>query len=50
MAFRWSLERPDLAERVTRAVEAALSRGDRTRDLGGALGTQDMGEAVLAAL
>jgi 3-isopropylmalate dehydrogenase len=50
MAFRWSLGRPDLAERVTRAVEAALSRGDRTRDLGGALGTQDMGEAVLAAL
>ena len=50
MAFRWSLGRPDLAERVTRAVEAALSRGDRTRDLGGALGTQEMGEAVLAAL
>ena len=50
MAFRWSLERPDLAERVTRAVEKALSRGDRTRDLGGQLGTQEMGEAVLAAL
>jgi 3-isopropylmalate dehydrogenase len=50
MAFRWSLGRPDLAARVTRAVEAALSRGDRTRDLGGALGTQEMGEAVLAAL
>ncbi|HEY2051949.1 MAG TPA: 3-isopropylmalate dehydrogenase [Caulobacteraceae bacterium] len=50
MAFRWSLGRPDLAERVMRAVEAALSRGDRTRDLGGALGTQEMGDAVLAAL
>lgn len=50
MAFRWSLERPDLARRVTRAVEAALSRGDRTRDLGGDLGTEEMGEAVLAAL
>jgi len=50
MAFRWSLERPDLALRVSRAVETALSRGDRTRDLGGGLGTQEMGEAVLAAL
>jgi 3-isopropylmalate dehydrogenase len=50
MAFRWSLERPDLAQRVMRAVETALSRGDRTRDLGGDLGTQEMGEAVLAAL
>ncbi len=50
MAFRWSLGRPDLADRLTGAVEAALSRGDRTRDLGGALGTRDMGEAVLAGL
>jgi 3-isopropylmalate dehydrogenase len=50
MAFRWSLGRTDLSDRLTRAVEAALSRGDRTRDLGGDLGTQDMGEAVLAAL
>ncbi|HSZ51030.1 MAG TPA: 3-isopropylmalate dehydrogenase [Caulobacteraceae bacterium] len=50
MAFSWSLDRPDLAQRVTRAVESALSRGDRTRDLGGDLGTQEMGEAVLAAL
>jgi 3-isopropylmalate dehydrogenase len=50
MAFRWSLGRADLADRLTGAVEAALSRGDRTRDLGGVLGTKDMGEAVLAAL
>jgi 3-isopropylmalate dehydrogenase len=50
MAFRWSLQRPDLAERLTGAVERALSNGDRTRDLGGDLGTVAMGEAVLAAL
>jgi 3-isopropylmalate dehydrogenase len=50
MAFRWSLDRPDLADRLTAAVERALAGGDRTRDLGGALGTQEMGEAVLARL
>jgi 3-isopropylmalate dehydrogenase len=50
MAFRWSLDRPDLADRLTRAVETALSQGERTRDLGGDLGTRDMGSAVLAAL
>jgi 3-isopropylmalate dehydrogenase len=50
MAFRWSLDRPELADRQTRAVETALSQGERTRDLGGDLGTRDMGAAVLAAL
>jgi 3-isopropylmalate dehydrogenase len=50
MAFRWSLKRPDLADQLTRAVETALSGGQRTRDLGGDLGTVEMGEAVLAAL
>jgi 3-isopropylmalate dehydrogenase len=50
MAFRWSLGRPDLSDRLTQAIEASLSAGDRTRDLGGALCTADMGEAVLSAL
>jgi 3-isopropylmalate dehydrogenase len=50
MALRWSLDRADLADRLTAAVEAALDRGARTRDLGGNLGSAAMGDAVLAAL
>ncbi len=50
MALRWSLGRPDLADRLSAAVSRALAAGARTRDLGGALTTAQMGEAVLAAL
>ena len=50
MALRWSLGRPDLDERLTAAVEAALGAGARTRDLGGSLGTREMGDEVLARL
>ena len=50
MALRWSLDRADLADRLTAAVETALTRGARTRDLGGTLGTAAMADAVLAAL
>lgn len=50
MALRLSLGRPDLADRVEKAVEVALERGARTRDLGGTLTTVQMGDAVLAAL
>ena len=50
MALRWSLDRADLADRLTRAVETALDRGARTRDLGGTLGSAAMGDAVLGAL
>ena len=50
MALRWSLERADLADRVSAAVERALAGGARTADLGGALSTTEMGDAVLAAL
>jgi 3-isopropylmalate dehydrogenase len=50
MALRWSLERPDLADRLKGAVAAALVGGARTRDLGGALSTREMGDAVLAKL
>jgi 3-isopropylmalate dehydrogenase len=50
MAFRWSLTRPGIADRIERAVDGALSSGARTRDLGGRLSTTQMGEAVLAAL
>ena len=50
MALRWSLARPAEADRLYAAVEAALAKGARTRDLGGALTTVQMADAVLAAL
>jgi 3-isopropylmalate dehydrogenase len=50
MALRWSLRRPDLADRLGAAVKAALDGGARTRDIGGTLSTREMGDAVLAGL
>ncbi len=50
MALRYSLSRPDLAAHVEAAVEAALDAGARTRDLGGALSTSAMGDAILKEL
>lgn len=50
MALRWSLGRPEAADRVFAAVSDALEAGARTRDLGGDLGTDAMTEAVLARL
>jgi 3-isopropylmalate dehydrogenase len=50
MALRYSLGAPDAADRVEAAVEAALDAGARTRDIGGTLGTADMGDAILRHL
>ncbi|MCI3132593.1 3-isopropylmalate dehydrogenase [Phenylobacterium aquaticum] len=50
MALRWSLDRAEAADRLYAAVIKALDAGARTRDLGGALTTVQMGDAVLAAL
>lgn len=50
MAFRYSLERPDLANAIETAVETVLAGGTRTGDLGGTASTTDMGGAILAAL
>jgi 3-isopropylmalate dehydrogenase len=50
MAVRWSLGRPEAADRILAAVVRALDAGARTRDLGGSLTTVQMGDAVLAAL
>lgn len=49
MALRFSLGRPDLAERVESAVSSALADGYRTRDLAGGshrVSTAEMGEAI----
>jgi 3-isopropylmalate dehydrogenase len=50
MALRWSLDRAAQADRLYAAVETALKKGARTRDLGGTLSTVQMGDAVLAEL
>ena len=50
MALRWSLGRAADADRLFAAVEKALANGARTPDLGGALSTAQMGDAVIAAL
>jgi 3-isopropylmalate dehydrogenase len=50
MALRWSLGRPDLDDKLFAAVKTALDQGARTKDLGGALSTSAMGDAVISAL
>lgn len=50
MMLRFSLDNAKAAERVEGAVQAVLEAGCRTRDLGGAMGTRAIGDAVLAAL
>ncbi|WP_374389331.1 3-isopropylmalate dehydrogenase [Sandaracinobacter sp.] len=50
MALRYSLGAAEVADRVEAAVEAALDAGARTRDLGGALTTAGMGDAILSKL
>jgi len=50
MMLRYSLGRAAEADRIEAAVAAALARGARTADLGGAMTTARMGEAVLAGL
>ena len=54
MMLRYSLDRPDLADRVEQAVSRVLERGLRTADILSPgmtrLGTREMGDAVVAEL
>jgi 3-isopropylmalate dehydrogenase len=50
MMLRYSLGQPAYADRIERAVAIALSKGARSADLGGTMSTDEMGDAVLAAL
>jgi len=54
MMLRYSLQRPDLAERVEAAVHRVLDQGLRTADIHTEgmrkVGTREMGDAVAAAL
>ncbi|MBF0124020.1 MAG: 3-isopropylmalate dehydrogenase [Magnetococcales bacterium] len=54
MMFRHSFERPEIANRIERAVNRVLDQGLRTADIGqpgmSTVGTAAMGDAVVAAL
>jgi 3-isopropylmalate dehydrogenase len=50
MLLRHSLGLEAEARAVEQAAEAAINDGARTRDLGGSLGTREMGDSVLARL
>ena len=50
MMLRHSLGQPAAADRIERAVGAALAGGARTPDLGGTMSTRAMGDAILEAL
>ncbi len=50
MMLRYSLGLPNMADRIEAAVAKALARGVRSADLGGTMSTNEMGDAVLAAL
>ena len=50
MMLRYSLGAPEAADRHEGAVDAVLGAGHRTPDLGGSLGTREVGDLVLAQL
>ena len=50
MMLRYSLGAPEAADRIDGAVERVLAQGHRTRDLGGVLGTSEVGDLILSAL
>jgi 3-isopropylmalate dehydrogenase len=50
MVMRWSLGRPETADRIFNAVNRALVDGARTADLGGSLSTRQMADAILKHL
>ncbi len=50
MMLRFSLGDASAAAQIEAAVGSVLDAGHRTRDIGGTIGTREMGDAVLAAL
>jgi len=54
MMFRYTFARPEVADRIDRAVRRVLASGRRTPDIAGAgeraIGTREMGDAVVSAL
>jgi len=50
MVMRWSLGRADVADNIFAAVGKALDGGARTADIGGAMSTRQMADAILKHL
>jgi len=50
MMLRYSLDAPQAADRLEAAVETALNEGARGRDLGGTLGTTEIGDRLVELL
>ena len=50
MALRWSLKQVEAADALLAAVKKTLDQGAKTKDLGGALSTVQMGDAVISNL
>ena len=50
MVMRWSLGRPETADRIFNAVNKALVDGARTADLGGSMSTRQMADAIMKHL
>ncbi len=50
MMLRFSLGLPDEADRIEHAVARALAGGAHTVDIAGGLSTEEMSDAVIAAL
>lgn len=53
MMLRYSLEKPDLADKVEQAVQQVIAKGLRTADISdgkSVIGTNEMGDAVICAL
>lgn len=50
LMFRYSLDMETEAQRIEKAVQGVLDAGIRTPDLGGKSGTNEVGDAIVAAL
>ncbi len=50
MMLRYSLGAPEAADRLDAAVDTVLAAGHRPPDLGGSLGTREIGDLLLSAL
>lgn len=50
LMFRYSLNMEVEAQRIEDAVRRVLDKGLRTPDLGGKMGTKELGDAIVAEL
>jgi 3-isopropylmalate dehydrogenase len=50
MMLKYSLCRPDLAEKIDQATKIVIDKNIRTRDIGGTSKTSEVGDAIAAEL